>query len=79
MSSFLKFNTYKILKKFELSKVWVTDLFPRIIFYFWEYFFEYTSLIPLKKSELLYVWVTGYSQEYLIIFEKNFYKNVGNP
>ena len=27
-------------------------LFPKIIFYFWEYFFEYTSLIPLKKFEL---------------------------
>ena len=35
-------------------------LFPRIIFYFWEYFFEYISLITLKKSELLYVWVTRF-------------------
>ena len=36
-------------------------LFPKIKNYYWDYFFEFISLIPLKKSELLYVWVTNKS------------------
>ena len=47
-------NILSYLKYFRF----VLQIIPKKKIYFWEYFFEYISLIPLKKSELLYVWVT---------------------